>query len=83
MGMVERSIYGEVRENYREVMLFHEEIFAPVALLVPFDNLEMAIEAVNERKYGLGRFTSTDIQGTELATTHLVEEKSLELAGKE
>ncbi|MBB3226349.1 benzaldehyde dehydrogenase (NAD) [Luteibacter sp. Sphag1AF] len=40
---------GVTREN----PAFHEEIFAPVAVLVPFDTDEEAVELANDTEYGL------------------------------
>ena len=40
-------------DSMKSTMLFQEEVFAPVALIVAFDDLDEAIKTVNERKYGL------------------------------
>ncbi len=36
-----------------DLKVFREEIFAPVAVMTPFDDLDKAIEVANERRYGL------------------------------
>ncbi len=43
----------ESLEKMKEMMLFQEEVFAPVAVIVKFSDLDDAIKTVNERKYGL------------------------------
>jgi len=43
----------ESLEKMKDMMLFQEEVFAPVAVIVEFSDLDDAIKTVNERKYGL------------------------------
>ncbi len=40
-------------ETMKTTMMFQEEVFAPIALIVAFDDLDYAIKTINERKYGL------------------------------
>lgn len=41
------------KSNLREMLLYREEIFAPVAIIFDFNNEDEAIELANERRFGL------------------------------
>ncbi len=40
-------------ESLKQSLLYRREVFAPVALITGFDNIDEAISLVNERRYGL------------------------------
>lgn len=40
-------------ESLKQSILYRREVFAPVALITGFDNVDEAISLVNERRYGL------------------------------
>ncbi|KAH9982949.1 Aldedh-domain-containing protein [Lactifluus volemus] len=47
----EPTIIGEVR---RDMDIAQQELFAPVALIMPYDTIEEAIEIANDTRYALG-----------------------------
>ncbi|UCD03812.1 MAG: aldehyde dehydrogenase [Candidatus Woesearchaeota archaeon] len=47
----EPTVLVNIKEN---MTVFREEVFGPVASLIPFDSIEEAIKLANDTKYGLG-----------------------------
>lgn len=49
----EPTVLAEVNDSMR---IFHEEIFGPIATVIPFDNEEEAISLANNTPYGLAAY---------------------------
>lgn len=52
-----------VQDLSKDMRLFHEEVFAPVAGICPFDEDEHVIEDANDTEYGLAAYVYTHDQG--------------------
>lgn len=59
------TIFSDVRQS---MAIAREEIFGPVLCLIPYDNVEEAIEIANDTIYGLG----AHVQGGDLALARRV-----------
>ncbi|MGH2843019.1 MAG: aldehyde dehydrogenase family protein [Solirubrobacteraceae bacterium] len=56
---VQPTIFA-ARRGGNELKIAREEIFGPVGLVIPFDDLDDAIRQANETRYGLGAYVWTD-----------------------
>lgn len=65
---IQPTIFGQVK---RDMKIFQEEIFGPVAAVSVFDSLEEAIALANDSCYGLG----ASVFSTNVETVHLVAER--------
>ena len=54
---VKPTVFAATNNSYR---VAREEIFGPVLTIIPYDNLEHAIEMVNDSEYGLSAYISSE-----------------------
>lgn len=62
---VKPTIFADVNND---MTIAKEEVFGPVLAILPYDNLEQAIEIANDTEYGLAAY----VQGTDIAGIHAV-----------